>query len=266
MLIEAPGSLEDRWRGVFQELGAPRALLACAFTFHARFFAGLLKDFQEAAFQCQNSWQSSWSGVPIDVVCDLLNYKGHHLGYKRLFHPKLLIALFGDEVVWSGGSLNLTPAGWRHNREVVIFHRPGDKTLPRELRELLTWLGTVRAARVIVEATRDQPDTKLQARFLTSLKSPIGERFLSHGPKKNQVEEIHLAAPFFEKGESEGRPLDRQWLQTLSRRYQGAELHLYLPQLSGEHEPIRVQGKSQDPLQPSRVAMLLAGRVGIHGA
>lgn len=46
---------------------------------------------------------------------------------RRLFHPKLFIGHFKSEVVWSDGSMNLTPAGWHRNREIAILHRPGGK-------------------------------------------------------------------------------------------------------------------------------------------
>ena len=96
----------------------------------------------------------SFTRLPVDVVCDRTRYSGHKIGFnvsfwpnsRRLFHPKLFIALFRSEVVWSDGSMNLTPAGWHRNREIAILHRPGGKALPRQLRALLKAIPGVTAA------------------------------------------------------------------------------------------------------------------------
>lgn len=101
MLLEGPASLEDRWLALFSELGEPHAVLACAFTFHADFFAGLMTRFAEAACDSGVSEGRSFRHLPVDVVCDRAGYKGHRVGLNvtiwpnsaRLFHPKLLIVL-----------------------------------------------------------------------------------------------------------------------------------------------------------------------------
>ncbi len=156
----------------------------------------------------------------------------------RLFHPKILIALFRDEVVWSDGSLNLTPAGWRRNREIAMLHRPRRLALPQELRELIGTFPGVAAARRILEETTKQGPAELPGQYLTNLHAPIGTRFISAAPK--QVEEVHLVAPFFEREDSNEAPLDDRWLHVLAQRYPHADFHIYLPQL--EAERLRVQG------------------------
>ena len=248
MLISGPASLEERWLDVFRELGEPVAILACTYTFHADFFAGLLADFAEASCEGGNNNGRSFGHIPVDVVCDYSGYKGHRAGdgfnvalwpkSARLFHPKILIALFPDEVVWSDGSLNLTPAGWRRNREIAFIHRPGDLTLPEQLRTLLKEL-PVTAARQILQGTTDQRVGDMPGQYLTSLSEPIGSRFLSRAPK--HAEAVHLIAPFFEKGESAEDSLDEQWLLGLAQRYADAKFHIYLPQINSE--PLRVQGR-----------------------
>ncbi len=120
MLLESSASLEERWLTIFRELGEPEAILACTYTFNAEFFEKLLARFAEVACEGEMSEGRSFTRLPVDVVCDRTRYSGHHIGFnvsfwpnsRRLFHPKLFIALFRSEVVWSDGSMNLTPAGW----------------------------------------------------------------------------------------------------------------------------------------------------------
>ena len=221
MLLERPASLEDRWLGVFQDLGNPEALLACTFTFHADFFADLLARFAEASCESGVSGGRSFTHLPVDVVCDRAHYNGHRVGFNvtlwpnsaRLFHPKLFIALFRDQVVWSDGSLNLTLAGWHRNREMAMLHRPRLSTLPSQLRELLKALPGVAAAQRILDATSNQPAENLPGRYLTSLYAPIGPPFISAAPR--YAEEVHLVAPFFERDESKEAALDDHWLSLL---------------------------------------------------
>ncbi len=246
MHFEGPNSLEERWLSVFRELGEPEAILACTYTFNAEFVAELLTRFSEAACEGSIGEGRSFTRLPVAVVCDSTRYRGHRIGFnvsswqnsKRLFHPKLLIALFDREVVWSDGSLNLTPAGWRRNREIAMLHRPGSMALPRQLREMLEELPQVVAARMILEETITARLNDLPGEFVTSLQSPIGLRFLAGAPKS--VEEVHLVCPFFEKDESCGVSLDEKWLGQLAQRYPKAHFHVYLPQL--EANPLRVQG------------------------
>ena len=265
MLLEGPASLEDRWLAVFRELGEPQALLACTFTFHADFFADLLARFAEASCESASSKGRSFTHLPIDVVCDRAWYNGHRVGYNvtlwpnssRLFHPKLLIGLFSDEVVWSDGSLNLTPAGWHRNREMAMLHRPRLRTLPRELRELLAALSGVAAAQRILDSTSNQRAADLPGLYLTSLDAPIGPRFVSAAPR--HAEEVHLVAPFFEKDESLEPSLDDRWLRLLAQRYPSAHFHIYLPEL--EAEPLRVQG-CREMFQ--KLERQLAHRIALH--
>jgi hypothetical protein len=265
MLVEGPSSLEDRWLSIFGELGEPEALLACTFTFHADFFAHLLARFAEAACESGAAGGRSFTHLPVDVVCDRSRYSGHRIGFNvslwpnaaRLFHPKLLIALFRHEAVWSDGSLNLTPAGWHRNREIALLHRPRSRSLPHQLRDLLAALPRVAAARHILDGTRDQRAVDLPGTYLTSLDAPIGPRFMSAAPK--HAEEVHLVAPFFEKDESREAALDDHCLRLLARRYPDARFHVYLPQL--EAEPLRVQGQRE---MFERLESRLKHRLSLH--
>ncbi|AUT50529.1 hypothetical protein C2L66_00800 [Paraburkholderia caribensis] len=224
-------------------------MLACTFTLSADFFAALIARFKDAASESLLSSEQSMSNFPIDVVCDSSNYKGHKAGFnvsfwrdtRRLFHPKLLIAIFEHEVVWSDGSLNLTHAGWCANREIAMFHRSGSKTLPKELLALLHSLGDVQSAQLIREEARGAGVKELDGTFMTSLEQPIGRRFLLKAPR--DAEEVHLVAPFFERHESAEPPLDQAWLAQLASRYPSAQFHVYLPQL--QSDPVLVQGSRE---------------------
>jgi hypothetical protein len=261
MHVDELKSLEACWVEVLKELGSPQALLACTFTLSADFFSGLIARFRDAASESPLASEQSLSNFPIDVVCDHSNYKGHKAGFnvsfwqdtKRLFHPKLLIAIFEQEIVWSDGSLNLTYAGWCANREIAMFHRPGSRTLPKELLELLDSLGEVLSARVIREGAKAARAPELDGTFLTSLNKPIGPRFLLKAP--SDAEEVHLVAPFFERQESAEHPLDRVWLAQLASRYPTAKFHVYLPQL--QSDPLLVQG-SRDLFE------VVADRLRVH--
>jgi len=265
MLLEKPSSIEERWLSIFRELGEPEAILACTFTFHGDFFADLLTRFADASCESGGGAGQSFAHLPVDVVCDRSRYSGHRVGFNvslwptaaRLFHPKLLVALFKEEVVWSDGSSNLTPAGWHRNREIAMLHRPRSRSLPRQLRELLVALPSSAAARRILDGTRDQRAGELPGIFVTSLDAPIGPRFLFSAPK--HADEVHLSAPFFEKDESDEVGLDNHWLRLLARRYPRARFHVYLPQL--EAEPLRVQGRREtfDLLERQ-----LAHRISLH--
>ena len=249
MKLEEPDSIEERWIEVFRELGEPEALLACTYTFNAEFFADLLARFAEAACEGGAGKGRSFTSLTVNVVCDSTRYSGHQIGFNvsfwpissRLFHPKLFIALFSNEVVWSDGSLNLTRAGWRRNREIAMLHRPGRRALPRNLRSLLEAFPNVIAAKRILEGTVNEKNRNLPGQFLTSLHEPIGARFLAGAPKS--AEEVHLVAPFFEKNESNEESLDDKWLQQLTERYPNAHFHVYLPELVDQ--PLRVQGSKK---------------------
>lgn len=246
MLLEKTSSLEDRWCEVFGELGTPRAIVACTYAFSADYFKALLERWAEVACVGRDTDEPSFSSIPVDVVCDRARYAGHHIGFNvtwwpikgRLFHPKLVLALFEDEVVWSDGSLNLTPSGWQRNREVAMLHRPGRKVLPRELRELLAALPGVAGAKHILDGTTSLAPGQGPGDFLTSLTRPIGTRYLSAGPRL--ASEVHLVAPFFEANESHGASIDEGWLRALAERYPDALFHVYLPCLDAE--PLRLQG------------------------
>src|SRR5436190_12707416 len=137
-----------------------RAILACTFTFNSDWFETLL----DHVFA-----ETPRAGVPVDVVCDELQYRGHGRGYnvrrwpreRGLFHPKLLVVLFEDDVIWAEGSLNMTREGWQRNRELATLHEPGHAALPEAVRRLLTQVKRVApaprggdAAGEILERTR----------------------------------------------------------------------------------------------------------------
>lgn len=223
----------------------PRAVLGCSFPFEGSIFDEILKRIADA-LQID---QADLKRIPIDVICDRRLYREHtpndryrvHLySGSELFHPKLLIVLLNQEVIWISGSGNLTRAGYSANREIALIHEPGDRTLPKSLRLLLAKLPSD-AARTIRAGTTDAEHAPLElGRFTTSLDGAIGPAFLSRSPR--DVREIHLLAPFFEQAASTD-PLDRGWLSTLRSRFPKAKYRFYLPRLSDDGRKLCVQGE-----------------------
>ncbi len=222
----------------------PRAILGCSFPFDGSIFDEILKRVADA-LQIDHS---DLKRIPIDVICDRKMYREHtpseryrvHL-YQgpELFHPKLLIVLLDQAVIWISGSGNLTQSGYRSNREIALIHEPGDRTLPKSLRRLLARLPSD-AARTIRASTTDAEHTSLQfGRFTTSLDGPIGPAFLSRCPR--DVREVHLLAPFFEQAATVD-PIDHGWLGTLRSRFPRAKYRFYLPRLSNDGRQLCVQG------------------------
>ena len=250
MHIERIACLEEEWIKVLTELGRPDALLACTYAFQHDFFSSLLDRLKkEAVCGSVRATDGLELTNPIDVICDRHRYEGHKVGFNvhfwdkdaRLFHPKLMIGLFGKRVVWSSGSLNLTRAGWMRNRELAMFHTPARPILPRSLRALLKELPANASASSILKATVDGPDRIGSSIFVSSLNQPIGPHFLRGLP--SDAHAVHLVAPFFDRKESGGNSLDLSWMESLSGRCPKAAFHLYLPLLN--EEELLVQGDAR---------------------
>lgn len=271
MLFEnQTASLEERWCDEFRRCGAPEAILACTYTFNAEYFSEILELLSEAVVMNGDHDRFSLHRIPINVVCDRKKYRGHKVGYNvaywqnpaRLFHPKLLIVLFQNEVVWSDGSLNLTKPGWRSNREVAMLHRPGNSQLPKAVRELLVALpGNNKAAKLILSSTKNAPSNVLVGKCVSSLYEPIGPQFISKMPSCNYADEVHLVAPFFDDtmAESSDAVIDSAWFSHLAKKYPDADYHVYLPQLSVD--PVMVQGDRRLFLSIQR---MLSNRIQYH--
>jgi len=222
----------------------PCAILGCSYPFGGSIFSEILERIA-GALQLDDT---DLTRIPIDIVCDRNLYRDlrRHEGYRvltylrsELFHPKLLIVLLEQEVVWLSGSGNLTQAGYRSNREIALLHEPGDRKLPAPLRRLLAKLPGD-AARVIHNATTDSSLGSLRnGRFVTSMEGPIGRKFLSRSPRR--VEEVRMLAPFFEQVASDDS-IDRGWLDTLREHFPKANYRIYLPRLEPGRKPC-VQGE-----------------------
>lgn len=246
-IVKTRQSLEARWADIFRDKGAPQAILACTFTFCHDFFDGLLEQFKLAALEAPGKPQPFAPGA-IDVICDGRRYNGSRAGYnvhlwpqmKRLFHPKLLLVRFDDEIVWSDGSLNLTRPGWFLNRELAMIHRSGNLSLPAELIDLLNACNLPEVIKKVLPSPQRAAQQRRGApRFVSSLKQPIGPRFLERAPPDANA--IHIIAPFFERGVSPDQgTMDEQWLMTLLSRYPDAAISIYLPALGADLK--KVQG------------------------
>ena len=267
MHFEKPESIEESWLTAFRELGKPDAILACTYTIDAGFFSELLWRFAEAVTESGSTDNCSFRDIPIDIVCDGSKYRGHKVGFNvsfwsknaRLFHAKLLMVLFREEVIWSDGSFNLTHHGWRHNREIAMLHRPCGLHVPKAIRELLKSLPQNAAAQYILESTTTAKADNLSGKCITSLRKTIGSQFLIQAP--SVAEEVHLVAPFFDMDmrESYEDPLDEKWLNQLAMSYQSAQFHIYLPCITSD--PLTVQGDRNIFLSIERK---LARRIELH--
>lgn len=122
------------------------------------------------------------------------------------FHPKLVV-LVGDEHLWTAvGSGNPTMSGWGHNSELWWVLRGRTDRGPQAQADLGAWLAEV-ATRVSmpswIAATIDRIGRRIvpgevdgshaDVRVLHNLDRPLIEQ-LPTGP----VDEMHLAAPFFD--------------------------------------------------------------------
>ena len=138
-----------------------------------------------------------------------------------------------------------------------MIHRPGWKGLPAELRELLKSLDSVAAARIIHESTSNIQSADSVDEYVTSLHEPIGKRFLAS--VEATPREVHLVAPFFEKGEAAEEGVDGHWFQLLAKECRFAQFHVYLPMI--EEDPLTVQGSNQIFTEAERH---LADRIILH--
>ncbi len=248
-LLEEPSSiLRDLANRLTHKEQRPKAILAMTYTFNPEYWEHILDVISEACSTDKNFVERrDLKRIPVDVVCDSAQYRGHPAdrGYNvhvwrgaRLFHPKCLLILLEHEILWIDGSLNLTRCGWCTNREIAMLHDPGNKALPRELRQLLEAARDCPAAKTIVDTTVNAHNS-LPGRLFTSLAQPIGPRFLRLAPKS--AREIHLLAPFFDCGDQgDGETVDGVWLQKLADEYQSTSFHIYVPQL--DTNPLTVQG------------------------
>ena len=237
-LLDAPQPLLDRLAEAVKQRAERklRAVLACTFTFNSDWFETVLEHVLADIPR---------SGVPIDVVCDELHYRGHGRGYNvtrwprrmGLFHPKLLLVLFDDDLVWAEGSLNMTREGWQRNRELVLLHEPMSPLLPRAVGRLLSRFVHVTAAREILARTRI---SDLAGSLGSSEGVSIGKRFL-YGLGGKRARALHVVTPFLDQGET-GDALEASALATLVNGTNPDQVHLYLQALN--EEGTRVQGSA----------------------
>lgn len=238
---EEPRSALDQLADTVKAVGLDSllAVLACTYTFDPRMW----RDILDCIASCSPSGHDHLRGIPIDVVCDRHQYRGHDLGYNvhlwsgdNLFHPKLLVLLFEREIVWLSGSLNLTGPGWRSNRELVLVHEARDRNLPHGLGVILRRLSNSQSAKMILAEsyTRGTGD---RSTHLCSLDERIGERFLRG---RRDASEVHVVAPFFDCRTEANAPLDSTVVKRLRSRFPFAQFHFYLPQI--DSDPVTVQG------------------------
>ncbi len=211
------------------------AILACTFTFDRSYFEQLL----DALSGCHPKGGDRLREIPIDVVCDHRHYRGHAAAYNvhcwpehNLFHPKLLLLLFDNHIVWIEGSLNLTHAGHTVNRELVTFHGSGESKLPHGVRELVRNLANqgVDAAKRVLEATRGAR-TDVRNRSVTSLDSALLDGLIA---RVNHAHSIYVVTPFLDRRDQVGSALETAALKVLAKRYPDAAFRIFLPKVTCE--------------------------------
>ena len=157
---EAPVSALERLLEMTRQLGVDEleAILACSFTFDGSYF----QQFLDALAALGIAGADRLREIPIDVMCDYRHYRSHGGTYNvhcwpgpNLFHPKLLMLLFSDRVVWLEGSQNLTRSGYAANQELVSLHVTTMDRLPHGVHALVGRLAQQRieAARVVADVT-----------------------------------------------------------------------------------------------------------------
>jgi hypothetical protein len=233
----------ERLLDAAKRLGLSRleAILACTFTFDSSYFEQLL----EALAACHPEGDDLLRGIPVDVVCDFRHYHGHtdrnvHTWHgDSLFHPKLILLLFADRVVWIEGSLNLTRAGYMTNQELASYHQ-SSRSLPHGVSELVRQLANqgVEAAKRIRNATANVR-TEVQNRSVTSLDSALLDGFLGRVRKAHSV---YLVAPFFDRREQAGPAIESAALQALAKSYPKAQFRIFLPELTRPDGTAALQG------------------------
>ncbi|BAU49570.1 hypothetical protein SVA_3022 [Sulfurifustis variabilis] len=209
------------------------ALLACTFTFDRSYFEQLL----DALAECHPEGGDRLREIPVDVVCDHRHYRGHTVTYNvhcwtgdNLFHPKLLLLLFDDHVVWIEGSLNLTRAGYTVNRELVTFHDNKRCKLPHGVRELVRNLASqgVDAARRVFKAASGAR-TDVRNRSVTSLDSALLDGLLG---RVKHAHSVYVVTPFLDHRDQAGPAIETAALKVLAERYPGAAFRIFLPEVT----------------------------------
>lgn len=234
-ILPEPGAAIGRLLNATRQTGLERlqAVLACTFTFDRGYFEQLL----DALSKCHSDGWDLLRGIPIDVVCDHRHYRGHGSAYNahcwpesNLFHPKLVLLLFSDKVIWIEGSLNMTRAGYVVNRELASYHEDRRRKLPHGvhlLSSVLAAQGVGAAKEIVRSTTQERVDTK--NRSLTSIDAPILDGRL---PSTGRARSVYIVTPFFDRREKSGTTIDATVLGTLARAYPDAQFRIFAPEIT----------------------------------
>lgn len=231
-----PVAAAERVLDATRRVGLDRleALLARTFTFDRGYFEQLL----DALAACHPEGGDRLREIPVDVVCDHRHYRGHAATYNvhcwagdNLFHPKLFLLLFDDQIVWIEGSLNLTRAGYTVNRELVTFHENRHCKLPHGVRVLVRCLASqgVDAARRVLRATSGLR-TDVRNRSVTSLDSALLDGLLG---RVRHAHSVYVMSPFLDHRDQAAPAIETAALKVLAQRYPDAAFRLFLPEVTG---------------------------------
>lgn len=241
-LLEVPISGMDRLLEETRQAGLDqlKAILACTFTFDGGYFEQFLK----ALAELHPDGTDRLREIPVDVICDHRHYRGHGFGYNvhcwpgdNLFHPKLLMLLFTDRLVWLEGSQNLTRAGYALNRELVSFHKSRKNRFPPGVAKLVGRLAQLRiaSAEKIWKVTTGAREQSMN-RSITSLDRELLAGMMS---RVRKASDVYVVAPFFDRREQVGVSIETSALKRLADQYPEAKFWVFLPQIEtadGHHE------------------------------
>jgi hypothetical protein len=206
----------------------------CTFAFDPRFFEEqmlrvllrLRSDPEEHASTFHEEARRALQECPVAVILDArVRQAGRRLPYdqllvrSRVFHPKLVLALYAEHARVLIGSANLTRGGYDENLELVIARtlRYGEAAHTAELREIDrfvagcaelasasgTQLRLVReelARRLGPDAPEDAPRDHA---LLSSLDRPILDQLFERVPDDASITRIGVLAPFYERDDEE---------------------------------------------------------------
>nr|ADH04648.1 unknown [Chondromyces crocatus] len=155
---------------------------------------------------------------------------GQRLPYDRLevhgrvFHPKLVLLLFGKFARLQVGSGNLTPGGYGGNTELFFvrdlhYEAPEEATILHEVNEFLGQVATIvqsrgtQLDRIREDLTRrlgpkQQSSDRPAFVFLHSMRAPILDQFLDLVPREARVTRVGVMAPFFEADDADAMSID----------------------------------------------------------
>lgn len=229
----------------------------CTYAFDPRFFEEqmlrallrLRSDPDEQAGMYHEEARRALQEAPVAVLLDAsVRQPGRRLPYdqlivrSRIFHPKLVLALYESHARILIGSANLTRGGYDENVELVFarslaYAEPSDALMLREIDRFLGRCAELASARgtqlALVRETlarrlgpsADASSPRAHA-IVHSFDRPILDQLIEQVPEDAFVTRIGVLAPFFERDDAQAVKKDGldTFLGELTRRRRTREL------------------------------------------